>query len=199
MTCQPLKEHKNVNYYVCLMIYNITCPPPHQRKSNSLIPGGDLCSPQVSSLLLHTRTYVPGRLLSVRRPNPPLSRHLSLCLCSGMNMFDLTGSYWGLAGLTAGPWLGSVCETSWAEPTALWTQRWPLPAGCGQRRAAGPGLGRLSLRVLTPGWWGRGHIWEVSPSRGLRFGDILSGCEPSQVQLHSTDCCPHVTHCTEGF
>ena len=193
MTCQPLKDHKMYKMckLLCLMIYSITCHTPHQRKSNSLIPGGDQCSPllctssrisQVSSLLLHTLTYVHGRHLSVRKPNPVLSRHLSLCLCSVMKRFDLTGNYRGLAGLTAVPWLDSVFERSWAEPTALWTQRWPLPAVCGQRRAAGPGLRRLSLRFLTSACGGQGfdvwplNIWAVSPSWWLRFGDILSGC-----------------------
>lgn len=132
---------------------NVMCHSPHQKKSNSLVPehvlsAHQLCKlliSQLSSLLLHSLTYVLGCHLPVWQPNQLLSHHCSLCLCSVMKMSVLMENYWGLVVQTAALWLGFVFEKSWAELMILWTQQQPLPAVYGQRRVAGPGFGRLPL------------------------------------------------------
>lgn len=208
-----MENEENVDCYISWS-KNITYHSPHQRKSNSPVPGHDQSSPllcwclmisHVSSLLFHSLTYILGQHLSQEQPNPLLSCHRSLRLCSVMKLSVLIESYWGLAGRTAAPWLGSAFERSWADLMVLWTQQRPLPVASGQKTGAGSGLHRLPLRFLTLGWWRQKsetwspYSWDVPASRGMRFCDILCNCWPSHSQLHSIDWCSCVTHCTEGF
>ena len=190
---------------------NIRCHSPHQRKSSSLVPGHDQSSPLlwwrlvIHQVFSHLRHSLYSWHLSVQQPNPLLSCQCSLSLCSVMKIFVLTENNWGLAGQTAAPWWGSGFERSWAEQMVLWTQRQPPPAAFGQRRGAGPGLHIQPLRFLASVQWGQGSVIPSQNSRGvpashwLRFCEILSSCWLSHSQLHSTDCCPHVTHCAEIF
>lgn len=168
------------------------CPTPHQKKSNCLVPEHEMSSPllsqywmfsPVSSLLFYSLSHVLGPHLSVPHQIPLLPPHRSLwvlhCLCSGLKIFVRKAYYWGSAGQTAEPWLGSAFEGHLADLTVLWTQQKPPPTVYGQRRGAGPGLHRLHLKSLRLGWWGQGfetwspNDWEGYVSQWLRFWDIL--------------------------